>query len=395
MLRKIRLHYDAPVDEAPPGQRPFPTPFDQIADDSGLRGNDETIESIDGPYTRQEIAMLALSYEIRNKHDWQHKYLDSAIRAKWKEEALAWAAPKKKYDMPALTENMVDYVLDELALHDKIAQQAPHGIRLACFTGIYESDTLVSADLRDALLAGVAELEKNPPYGEPDRHPGLNEQVLDLVHPSLFPLRYGKMLVYDVDEAGLVSSTLFRAPEARTADHSCSEKYPWLPADSEVDGVGKVHMSSYVNNVHPEKHKSLYPILAGIFERFMPAFERVLSDLQLPPKHRISFDHDAVWKWQKEAKASKPDFEDDWEEERWHKTRPIHLPEPEPFSMPGTVDFEPVFPLKGRKLQVIVKLANIHLTRDKPDYPGGVWHVEGMQDEEIVASGIYYYTRRI
>ena len=47
--------------------------------------------------------------------------------------------------------------------------------------------------------------------------------------------------------------------------------------------------------------------------------------------------------------------------------------------------------LKDSKLQVIVKLANIHLTPESPEYKGGVWHVEGMQNESIVASGIYYY----
>ena len=30
-----------------------------------------------------------------------------------------------------------------------------------------------------------------------------------------------------------------------------------------------------------------------------------------------------------------------------------------------------------RGLQIIVKLANIHLTPDKPRYGGGTWHVEG------------------
>ncbi|CAF3206568.1 unnamed protein product [Rotaria sp. Silwood2] len=47
--------------------------------------------------------------------------------------------------------------------------------------------------------------------------------------------------------------------------------------------------------------------------------------------------------------------------------------------------------LRGRKLQVIVKLANIVLTPDNPKYPGGVWHVEGMENEHIVATGIFYY----
>jgi hypothetical protein len=59
--------------------------------------------------------------------------------------------------------------------------------------------------------------------------------------------------------------------------------------------------------------------------------------------------------------------------------------------------------IRGRNLQVIVKLANIELTPENPKYSGGSWHVEvitifefhlnskGMQNENIVASGIYYY----
>jgi hypothetical protein len=32
---------------------------------------------------------------------------------------------------------------------------------------------------------------------------------------------------------------------------------------------------------------------------------------------------------------------------------------------------------KNKGIQVIVKLANIHLTPEKPEYGGGTWHVEG------------------
>jgi hypothetical protein len=31
------------------------------------------------------------------------------------------------------------------------------------------------------------------------------------------------------------------------------------------------------------------------------------------------------------------------------------------------------------------------LTPEKPDYEGGAWHVEGMGNESIVATAIYYY----
>ncbi|KAF8576633.1 hypothetical protein K439DRAFT_1366694 [Ramaria rubella] len=49
--------------------------------------------------------------------------------------------------------------------------------------------------------------------------------------------------------------------------------------------------------------------------------------------------------------------------------------------------------LGDQTVQVIVKIANVHLTPDKPEYTGGSWHVEGTDTECIVsmATGIYYY----
>jgi hypothetical protein len=48
-------------------------------------------------------------------------------------------------------------------------------------------------------------------------------------------------------------------------------------------------------------------------------------------------------------------------------------------------------PWADKNLQVIVKLANIHLTPEKPSYPGGSWHIEGQLNERIVATALYYY----
>lgn len=41
-------------------------------------------------------------------------------------------------------------------------------------------------------------------------------------------------------------------------------------------------------------------------------------------------------------------------------------------------------------IQVIIKYASIVLTPENPEYKGGVWHVEGMKNESIVASAIAY-----
>lgn len=42
-------------------------------------------------------------------------------------------------------------------------------------------------------------------------------------------------------------------------------------------------------------------------------------------------------------------------------------------------------------LQVIVKLSSIELTPEKPVYEGGNWHIEGMLNEHIAATALYYY----
>ena len=54
-----------------------------------------------------------------------------------------------------------------------------------------------------------------------------------------------------------------------------------------------------------------------------------------------------------------------------------------------TVDLAKTWREKG--LQVIVKLASIELTPDNPEYEGGNWHIEGMLNEHIAATSIFYY----
>lgn len=39
---------------------------------------------------------------------------------------------------------------------------------------------------------------------------------------------------------------------------------------------------------------------------------------------------------------------------------------------------------------MILPLPDSHLTPEKPDYAGGGWHVEGMLNERIVATALYY-----
>ena len=38
-----------------------------------------------------------------------------------------------------------------------------------------------------------------------------------------------------------------------------------------------------------------------------------------------------------------------------------------------------------------LRLANIELTPESPEYEGGTWHVEGQLNEHICATALYYY----
>ncbi|KAG9084962.1 hypothetical protein FS749_004797 [Ceratobasidium sp. UAMH 11750] len=101
-----------------------------------------------------------------------------------------------------------------------------------------------------------------------------------------------------------------------------------------------------------------------------------------------------------ETYAPEPDrdlFEDVEQHDRayaeWELERPYFHPDVplEGYQLGSREHREFKYTLAGKTIQVIVKLANIHLTREKPSYPGGSWHIEGMWNEAIAASGIYYY----
>lgn len=54
-----------------------------------------------------------------------------------------------------------------------------------------------------------------------------------------------------------------------------------------------------------------------------------------------------------------------------------------------TVKLKEQFRAEG--LQIIPKLSSIKLSPSQPFYPGGTWNLEGMKNEHIVATAIYYY----
>ncbi|KAF8202665.1 hypothetical protein K438DRAFT_2102163 [Mycena galopus ATCC 62051] len=366
-----------------------------------------------------EMRMYDLSWELRRKPNWRRKASDPEIRAKWRREAL------EQQDIPLdeqMTEMMVDYVLAELAGYAKISDNE-RGIEASynnhqmdrCFDAIWYSDKLVSQDLNERLKIAVSALE-NVPEAEKDWHPGSKRQVLDLVHPSLYCIVYGRTNAYLPDKIRNQEHLPLDPPifnqnadkwSLQVVDWSISSAFCWLPSDFSVGLDGSVSLiSPYINNLCPTKHQPLYRVIEEILAGFIPMFDRVLGDFD--SKNPVTHSRESQrleWiycTWGDDYREDdRPNYDRyveelaengercDQSEEDWYDERK-HLPEARVYDGELEQSLSPIT-LRGRTIQCIIKLANIHLTPENPKYAGGTWHVEGMANERIVASGIYYY----
>ncbi|MBR7833300.1 DUF4246 domain-containing protein [Actinospica durhamensis] len=326
--------------------------------------------------TLRELAMMRMSAVIRAKPQWHVKMNDAEIVARWTREAAE----------QGMTQAQIRYVLAELAYYAGLRDE-PTGIEVSGVDGVWQSDTLIDEKLRSRLREAVRVLE-DVPDAELDWHPGSDGQVLDLVHPSLF------CLVRDVSRP---DTTSWPTSSRGEAQYALSNRFQWLPTDVEVDEDGDAVFCSYVNNLHPVDHRELADILPILVGRMRPLLENVLTDLSHPRPLRIEtassswYEGEPRGPWNPEIDYPADAFEV-WEDAmtEWLSTRTPIVPDAPAFTPPAASDAARV-DLRGRRLQVIVKLAAIHLTPDKPDYAGGAWHVEGMMNERIVATGIYYW----
>ena len=275
---------------------------------------------------------------------------------------------------------------------------------------IAKADNIVPDDLRDALKAAVAPLEDVPDRFK-DWHPNSEEKVLDLVHPSLFPLVYGRSRVLAEKCVGLEDCVqwtgkgeVIPTPEREPGfPLSFSDQFQWLPSEVAFTKDGAVQIQSYINNLHPVHYGQLYRVLEKLLAKAIPLWNRVLSGIDPGRQARIDPEYagyifpDGAWS-DRERESDDPDEEEDEDaymefRQEWIEThRIVEQPEPEKYKPRDEgVPFDLRESFQDKGFQVIVKLANIHLTPEKPTYEGGSWHVEGMLNEHICATALYYY----
>jgi hypothetical protein len=99
-----------------------------------------------------------------------------------------------------VTQEMADWVVAELRYKAKDFKAIG---AISVYDGdVVKSDTAVPIELKEALQAAVEDLENAAEFSK-DYHPGSDGKVLDLVHPSLFPLIYGRTRVLSDSLIGL------------------------------------------------------------------------------------------------------------------------------------------------------------------------------------------------
>jgi hypothetical protein len=357
-----------------------------------------TFTHLNEPFTVVELKMFSFIQAILSKKNWQTKLEDSNILQKWKTEAKV-----QHYE-----DSMLKYMIERLKYEIKLNKN----VIVSPFHKIFQSDELIDKETKSNFLKSLKSLEYLCSKDK-DWHPQSKNQVLDLVHPSLNCLVYGRTFVTKEPmkqrnvsmgkwsgEGEVITLNIDTkedippSPENDDYDDQInpdeinvsdefftSKKFQWLPTDVSVSKEGKVQFQSYINNLHPLKHKSLYKSLEIILEKFIPMFEKVLGYDRQPiigsnyhePLHE-TFNSKFLYPKRKREDDDPVFFTEEFEE----------YPE-ELFSLKGTKKY-------SRTIQVIVKLANIELTPENPSYEGGQWHMEGMINENIVATGIYYYS---
>lgn len=165
---------------------------------------------------------------------------------------------------------------------------------------VAKSDRLVSAELHDALRIAFDKL-KDDHDASPDWHPNSNDMVQDLVHPSMYPLVYGRSRVFQETCVGVENAIeqwagkgdvipkddwkwdeqrdrfSYGVGSGKVPPNYWSATYQWLPANVIFQEDGNVKFTSYINNLHPTKYPDIYRTIEKLIKTSLPLWDQCLA----------------------------------------------------------------------------------------------------------------------
>ncbi|RAH86640.1 hypothetical protein BO86DRAFT_445102 [Aspergillus japonicus CBS 114.51] len=347
--------------------------------------------------------MLQIMDRITDKHRWFEKIFNKHIVARWRREITEQDSP----GIVPLTTEMIDWIFKELRY--KAEFFFCENMVKAFDEGVMKSDSIVPEDLRLALLAAVRPLD-DLPENEKDYRPSSDRKIVDLVHPSLYPLVYGRTRILSNDITNLPNflehsgrGEILPVPDesgthARRPDHSpyrtedYSRRFQWLPCNVKIHPDGHCRITSYINNLRPDRDCPLYDAIEKIITCTVPLWNETLTPL-IDDAYRNFNRIDYSGPDMSPPEPEKWPMLDDWTNllRQWrvsHRLPPPKIGEFEPFPpVEIEVDMKTMFQKHG--LQVIVKLTNIELTPEKPSYAGGICFRQRLNLDDVVEFSEY------
>ncbi|KAI1335695.1 hypothetical protein F5Y15DRAFT_408961 [Xylariaceae sp. FL0016] len=395
----------------------------------------------------RELAMMSFMDQLTEKPDWHKKIFDDkiqfwhlAIRAKyqrWDEQKkltlvddnTIWGTPDYVPLEGIMNENTFRCCIEELQNKAKYYEKTGIIPTLDACASVAKSDTLIPATLRERLRTAFGALKADQ-ASAPDWHPRTDDMVQDLVHPSMYPLVYGRSRVFRQEVVGvddaiekwagkgeLIEREGSSTAEDRSVYGVYSRAFQWPPSNVAFQDDDSVKMTSYVNGLHPNKFADVYGTLEKLIEAALPAWDQCLA-------LAVGYQSKKDGAGRTESRFPYPMAPDDENEDNRDRTfldcEDEHVDSGEgPWTFNLEYDDEtrakkllrrPVMPesvfqdtkyapepgkrlvdrFRESGLQVIIKMASIELTPQKPDFPVGGWHVEGQMNEHICGTALYY-----
>lgn len=265
--------------------------------------------------------------------------------------------------------------------------------------GIFKKDDFVTSTQKEKMCQAISHLERDCSYLLPR-----SDGITKVVDPYLFPFSFDSSKCLKESKIGREESVqqcgrgqivglpggsegALKGLGCYANDMAWSLRYQWLPFDISFNEetsstmyassvCGFVYLdstdrafsiASYINNVHPVRHRAIYEALETFLNNSWPLFDKTLTIIATPSRFwspRIDVERSGNY--------DRPNREPGEYQPQEARTRPEYIkPDKNPRPLALRNDF------RDTGLQLVLEISNIILTPEFPSKPSTDWHVQG------------------
>ncbi|KAF4159897.1 hypothetical protein CNMCM6069_000403 [Aspergillus lentulus] len=258
-------------------------PFDVLTSSHRVFIGSDRHSWFPSPFTARELDMLRLMNSLTDRPGWEELVFDASTMQTWRSEAMA--------QFPLISPKAWEWCVAELRDKAQRWQETGLIVVLNAASGVCKSNNVippaVTAEIQDFVTSALKERA-----GQMDWEPSSNQQVWNLIDPSLYPLTRERTRVLISGGSVPLEQTLdaYGQGEAPPPLHDdkkdweiekylYSLRYQWLPCEVEFRGPAgstEVRITSYINNLHPREQRPFYRTLEGVISKVIEPWNEVL-----------------------------------------------------------------------------------------------------------------------